>query len=135
MYIHFPYYATSFRLLECKAIFSRDASTRQRPFSENVHLPKVGTVKCVCKSVPQHYSAAAPFSKGPSIKSLWTAAATKRRDDQRRFPTNSLRQIKLDFGKSFPGWRHCGGRKATVLYCHGATVVIVVVIGHRVLSF
>jgi len=56
-------YITAFRLLECKTIFSRGASTRQRPFSENVHLPKVGTVKSVSKSVPQHYSAAAPFSK------------------------------------------------------------------------
>jgi len=63
MYNVYTAYITAFRLLECKAIFSRGASTRQRPFSENVHLPKVGTVKSVSKSVPQHYSAAAPFSK------------------------------------------------------------------------
>lgn len=63
MYNVYATYITAFRLLECKAIFSRGARTRQRPFSENVHLPKVGTVKSVSKSVPQHYSAAALFSK------------------------------------------------------------------------
>lgn len=117
-------YITAFRLLECKAIFSRGASTRQRPFSENVHLPKVGTVKSVSKSVLQHYSAVAPFSKDRQLNRF--GQLLPRNDATRRpappisyklITSNQTRLRKVVSRTAALRW--C---KATVLYCRGSAV-------------
>lgn len=113
----------AFRLLECKAILSRGSSTCQRPFSENVHLPKVGTVKSVSKSVLQHYSTAAPFSKDRQLNRF--GQLLPRKNATRRpapisyklITPNQTRLRKVVSRTAALRW--C---KATVLYCRGSTV-------------
>jgi len=110
MYNVYATYITAFRLLQCKAIFSRGAYTHQRPFSENVHLPKVGTVKSVSKSVSQHYSAAAPFSNDRQLNrfgQLLPRNDATRRPEPIPYKLITPNQTRLRKVVS----RHCGGAR------------------------
>lgn len=137
MYNVYTTYITAFRLLECKAILSRGSSTFQRPFSENVHLPKVGMLKSVSKSVLQHYSAAASFSKDRQLNRFGQLLP---REDATRRPApisyklitpNQTRLRKVVSWKAALRW--C---KATVLYCRGSTVQsAALVLSFRSLSY